>query len=229
MKTKKVSIPIDKGESVSGILSMPEGRSKKSRTGIIIAHGAGGDMNSPLIVYFAEGLSTSGYTSLRFNFLYKEKGRKAPDHAKKLNLVWGKVYQYLMEDAGIQIDRILVAGKSMGGRVASQLVSDGSLGAAGIFLLGYPLHPPGKKDKLRDAHLYDINVPMLFFAGTRDTLCDLDLMNRVYKKLTGDARLQVIEGGDHSFKFLKSANVDEGVVYKGMLEKAIEWLDEISF
>lgn len=113
----------------------------------------------------------------------------------------------------------------MGGRIASQMVADKQLSGDGVILLGYPLHPPGKKDKLRDEHLYRIEVPMLFFAGTRDPLCDLDVLKNVLKKISIPWEIEVIEGGDHSFNLLKSMEIGQKEVYEKFLRKLIGWLN----
>lgn len=218
MKTEKVSIPVGK-DHVSGIISLPD----TYKTGIIIAHGAGNDMHNPLIVHVADGLSKAGYLCLRFNFPYKEKGRKAPDSQKTLVQTWQSAYQFIKEN--YDLERIVAAGKSMGGRIASQMVAEGLLQADRLIFLGYPLHPPNKKDKLRDAHLYDIKIPMLFFAGTRDSLCDLNLLNKVLKKLTAPWLFEIIKGGDHSFNILKSMNIAQEEVYNQVLKNTIAWLE----
>ncbi|TFG38286.1 MAG: hypothetical protein E4H39_00690, partial [Syntrophobacterales bacterium] len=156
VKSRNVAIDIGKGETVSGILSLIEGYGNGGRTGIIIAHGAGNDMNNPFITFLALGLAKAGYVALRFNFPYREKGRKAPDSQGRLVHAWQCARRYLTEDSGIAIDAVIAAGKSMGGRVASQMVAEGSLPAGRLVFLGYPLHPPGKREQLRDAHLYEI-------------------------------------------------------------------------
>ena len=102
------------------------------------------------------------------------------------------------------VNRIIAVGKSMGGRVASQMVAEGLMDVAGLIFLGYPLHAPGKKDQLRDAHLYRIRVPMLFFAGSKDPLCNMDKLNTVLDNLPSYHDLEIIEGGNHSFNLPKS-------------------------
>ena len=221
MKTEKVSIPVGK-DHVSGIISFPDTRIK-DKTGIIIAHDAGNDMHNPLIAYVAERLSDTGYLTVRFNFPYKEKGRKAPDPQKTLVQTWKSVYQLVKDNYGLY--KIIAAGKSMGGRVASQMVAEGSIQVDRLIFFGYPLHPPAQKDKLRDAHLYYIKSPMLFFAGTRDALCDLDLLKKVLEKLTAPWSLEIIEGGDHSFNIPKSLGLTQQEVYAQVLKKTIAWLE----
>ena len=191
---------------------------------MIIAHGAGNDMEHPLIVLLSTGLCQAGYAALRFNFPYREKGRKVPDTQDTLVLTWQSVYQFLKEHCEHDTDRIVAAGKSMGGRVASQMAADGLLPARRLVFLGYPLHSPGRKEKMRDAHLYRIQIPMLFFAGTRDRLCDITRLKGVLSRLKTPWHLETVEGGDHSFRVIKSAGMPQQEVYQGILNKTIEWL-----
>ena len=224
MKTLKVSIPVADDEKVSGVVTVPADYKKGKTTGIIMAHGAGNDMENPLLVFLSDGLAAAGFLTLRFNFPYKEKGRKAPDSQKKLVRTWQEVFRFLKNHPRFDVKKIVAAGKSMGGRVASQMAADGELPAACLVFLGYPLHPPGKKDKLRDAHLYELRVPLLFFAGTRDSLCDLELLRHVLGRLNTSWNLEVIDGGDHSFGLLKSANITRDEVYGRILHAMVEWL-----
>jgi predicted alpha/beta-hydrolase family hydrolase len=224
-KTEEVSIPISEEESVSGVLSIPKGCQKGLCKAVILAHGAGNDMNQPLIVFLASELTETGYITLRFNFPYREKGKKAPDPQKKLEATWLSVYSFLKKHPEYGTEHIVAAGKSMGGRIASHLASDGRLPVEELVFLGYPLHPPGKTEKLRDSHLYMIDVPMLFFAGTRDSLCNLEKLTYVLNKFHAPWELDIIEGGDHSFRTLKSMGLSESEVHHRILNKTIEWLD----
>jgi predicted alpha/beta-hydrolase family hydrolase len=224
MKNESVIIPLADGESVSGILSVPEDFKKKEGTGVIIAHGAGKDMSHPLLEFFADGLAQAGYLAMRFNFPYKEKGKKAPDPKGKLEKTWISAVEFFRNQSNYLPKRIIAAGKSMGGRIASQLIAEGKLPVEGLVLLGYPLHPPGRKDKLRDAHLADIKIPMLYFSGTRDPLCDLALLENVLKKLDVDWDLDIIEGGDHSFKLPKSLTIPEREIFSRLVKRTISWL-----
>jgi uncharacterized protein len=222
VKIKRVKIPVTEKEDTSGILSLPEGIAK--RIAIIVAHGAGNDMETPLLVSFSEGLAASGHPTLRFNFLYKERGQKAPDSPTVLERTWQAAYRFMSESSGLNIDYLVAAGKSMGGRIASQMVASGHLPAARLIFLGYPLHPAGNREKLRDAHLYEIKVPMLFFAGTRDPLCDLTLLGTVLGRLNSPWELYTVEGGDHSFHVPKSSGLTDEAVFSGITTKTVEWL-----
>jgi predicted alpha/beta-hydrolase family hydrolase len=223
MKSEKVKIKFD-DEYVSGVVSAPDTLNANSKTGMIFAHGAGNDINHPLLVSVSEGLAEQGFITLRFNFPYKEKGMKRPDPQGKLIQTWLCAYDFLKSGYTYKTDKIIAVGKSMGGRVASQMVSEGLMDLDGLIFLGYPLHAPGKKDKLKDAHLYHIKVPVLFFAGTRDSLCDLSRLNGVLDKLICQWDLEIIEGGDHSFNLLKSNSRTQKDVHSQVLRRCLDWL-----
>ena len=225
MNTETIRIPVTDGEQVSAVLSLPESNLPPGPVGVILAHGAGNDMNHPLLVSLSQGLVKAGYLTLRFNFLYREKGRKRPDGQNILEKTWLSVYQFLQDHPRYRPETILAAGKSMGGRVAAQMVAEGLLPVTHLILLGYPLHAPGKKEKLRDSHFDQIKTPMLFFAGTRDSLCDLAALNRVLERLSASWELQIIEGGDHSFRLPKSADHTQDEVYQQILQATLKWLE----
>lgn len=221
MKTEKVVIPVGEGKEVSGILCIPDGTVEKA---VVLAHGAGNDMNQPMFAFLAEGLARHGYLTLRFNFFYKDQGKNIPDSQELLNAAWEGAYRFLSEHPVYRPQSIVAAGKSMGGRIASQLVAEGRLPVERLIFLGYPLHAPGKKEKLRDGHLYGIRIPMLFFAGTRDSLCDLDLLRGVLSRLKAPWDLEVIQGGDHSFRLPKSVAADPVEIHGRIFDKVLAWL-----
>src|SRR5919106_6624467 len=159
MKEKRLEIDTPKGP-VSATLT----GSGKTAPILVLAHGAGGGVDDPLLAGFAEGLSAEGISCLRFNFPYRELGKRAPDPEPVLRGAWEAAFALGAEMGS----PVWVGGKSMGGRIASMAVADG-LPAAGLVFLGYPLHPPGKPDRIRDEHLYRIAVPMLFLQGTSDS------------------------------------------------------------
>src|SRR3954466_14619258 len=133
---------------------------------------------------------------LRFNFPYREAGRKFPDRPPAAISAWRAAMEAAAARSGGE--PIWAAGKSFGGRMASMAVADG-MPAAGLVYLGYPLHPPGKPEKLRDEHLYGLKVPMLFLQGTRDPFATPDLLESVVARIGPNAALEWREGGDHSF------------------------------
>jgi predicted alpha/beta-hydrolase family hydrolase/ubiquinone/menaquinone biosynthesis C-methylase UbiE len=178
------------------------------RATFVLAHGAGGDMNHPQLVAFGDGLAACGIEVIRFNFPYREAGRKAPDPQEKLEAC----YWAVAKEVSTTADRLYLGGGSMGGRIASQITADG-FPAAGLIFQSYPLHPPGKPERLRDAHLKRIAVPMLFVWGTKDPFARPDLLEATLATLP-NATLHRIEGGDHGLKVSgrKPAEVVDEVV-----------------
>ncbi len=170
-----------------------------SRAVLVVAPGAGGDLDAPFLVGFTRALNGAGVATLRFNFPYREAGRKAPDPEATLRATWLAAFDTARERAGAGVS-VFAGGKSMGGRYASMCVADG-MAAAGLVFLGYPLHAPGRPEKVRDEHLYGIQVPMFFIEGTRDPFVSpLDQLKGILRKLGDRAELHEIVGGDHSFR-----------------------------
>jgi predicted alpha/beta-hydrolase family hydrolase len=170
-------------------------------------------------------LAKAGYPALRFNFPYKEKGQKMPDPLGILEDSWGAVCRYFRDDSGVDVTHIIAAGKSMGGRVASQMVAGNKLQVEGLIFLGYPLHPAGDLSRIGDAHLYRIEVPMLFFAGTRDRLRNPANLQTVLSKLSAPWNLEVIEGDDHSFHLPKAMSITESDVFAKIVNATTQWLE----
>ena len=227
MDSIRLTIPVSKGESVSGLLTTPANKKKVYSAGIITAHGAGNDMENDLLAAFAEGMAHAGYPVLRFNFPYKEKNLKAPDKPGMLEDTWAAAWRYFKEDSPIKVKHLIAAGKSMGGRIASQMAAVGKLPAEGLIFLGYPLHPASDRSKIRDAHLYHVKMPMLFFAGTRDTLCDLNILQSVLDKLSARWELEIIEGGYHSFHVPKSMGIPESEIYHRIVKRTTRWMETL--
>ena len=225
MDSIRLTIPVSKDECVSGILTMPANKKKVYSAGIITAHGAGNDMENDLLAAFAEGMAHAGYPVLRFNFPYKEKNLKAPDKPGMLEDTWAAAWRYFKEDSPIKVKHFIASGKSMGGRIASQMAAAGKLPAEGLIFLGYPLHPASDRSKVRDAHLYHVEMPMLFFVGTRDALCDLVILQSVLDKLPARWELEIIEGGDHSFHVPKALNIPESDIYHQIVTRTKQWIE----
>lgn len=188
---------------------------------LVLAHGAGGDMNGAFMAGAASGLGARGIDVLRFNFVYSERGKKAPDRAPVLEETYGDVVAHAR--AELSPARTFVGGKSMGGRIASQVVADG-LEADGLVFLGYPLHPPGRPDRLRVAHLADITIPMLFVEGTRDPFCPLETLEKTLAELRAPTKVAVIEDGDHSFKVRKSSGRSTTEAWAEVVDAVATWL-----
>jgi len=144
------------------------------------------------MVQAAEALGSAGFELVRFNFPYVERGSKRPDPMPVLK---ERIASIAARERGAR--RLILGGRSMGGRAASMLVADG-FECDGLLLLAYPLHPAGQPEKLRDAHLPQIRVPVLCFNGTRDELCRRDLMERTLGKLSW--QMHWLDGAGHSFR-----------------------------
>jgi uncharacterized protein len=163
---------------------------------LVLGHGAGSSMTSPFLQGFCEAIADRGVASLRFDFPYRRAGRRAPDRAPVLAQSYREARNRAGELAGDL--PVLAGGRSMGGRIGSMAAAEG-MPAAGLVFLAYPLHPPGRPEKIRDAHLYELECPMLFVQGTRDSFAQPQLLESVLSRLGSRAQLVSVEGGDHSF------------------------------
>lgn len=217
-------IAIAGGQTVSALVASPERSGSRAGTVVVLAHGAGNDMRNPFLSAVHEGLATRGFVTIKFNFPYKQRGGRTPDPASVLEDCYTRVLDAIRRDERIAAQRIVIGGKSLGGRMASHLAAKGEA-VAGLLLLGYPLHPAGKPTQLRVAHLDKIRVPMLFFAGTRDPLCQLDLLRSTLARLAAPTLLHIIEGGDHSFNVPKAMKRDSAAVWEEIIAASIQWLD----
>lgn len=164
---------------------------------VMVAHGAGAGMDHPFLVGFADALNTAGFSTLRFNFPYREQGRRMPGPAAHAIATWHAATAYARSLA--PETRFWAAGKSYGGRMASMAVADG-MSVEGLIYLGYPLHAPGKPEKPRAEHLPAITVPQLFIEGTNDAFIQPVLQFEEVVRTCQDARVAWIEGGGHSFE-----------------------------
>jgi len=225
MDPEKLTIAINESDSVSALLySAP----KKLRTGstLILGHGAGANQLSGFMRLFANGLAECGIDVITFNFLYMEQGRHVPDPKQKLEACYLAVIDTASRHKKLKGNRLAVGGKSMGGRIASQVAAqpEGAKAVDALVFLGYPLHPPGRPDKLRDSHLPEIKAPMLFVQGARDTFGTPDELRAVFEKQHLSPTLYVVEGGDHSLKVPKSSGVAQDEVYMATMDRIVSWL-----
>jgi uncharacterized protein len=192
---------------------------------LIFAHGAGAGQNSAFMVKFATALASRGIETITFNFAYTEAGRRVPDRNDRLEAAWRRmIAAYRGGEVGAQARRLAIGGKSMGGRIASQVAAADGDSIAGLVFLGYPLHPPGRPDKLRSAHLPQVRAPILFVQGSRDTFGTPDELAPILKTLQVPAELVVIEDGDHSFKVRKTAPLSQAAIFEFILDAVERWL-----
>jgi len=184
-----------------------------SRAGLILAPGASATREQPSLVAIDEAVRELDVAVDRINFPYTDAGRRAPDKPAVLIETIKRASAGLCERAGLQPDAVFLGGRSMGGRIASMAVAEG-LAARGLVLISYPLHPPGKPDRLRIEHFPSIAVPCLFVSGTRDAFGTPAELEVHAAAVAGPVTHVWIDGGDHSLR-----RKDEAVV-----AAVVEWL-----
>jgi hypothetical protein len=217
--SESVRIDIPPSEHVAAIVYPAVSRGR-ANIRLILAHGAGSNQMTPSMTRMALALAGRGFETITFNFLYSEKRKRAPDKNDKLETCWRRVIEVFGEG---DRKKLVIGGKSMGGRIASQVASANASGIAGLVFLGYPLHPPGKPEMLRSKHLPAIRAPMLFVQGAKDafgTPAELKPILRVLK----DAELSIVEDADHSFKVPKRAALPQDKVDEFVLDQVEAWL-----
>ena len=216
-------IKVELGSNKETTARLYESTSKKSlRSTLILGHGAGAGQLSDFMVSFSKALAERGLDVVTFNFLYTEEKRSAPDKGDKLEACYLSVIEAVSALKTLKGNSLFIGGKSMGGRIASQTVAKHETNVDGLIFLGYPLHPPGRLDQLRSAHLPDVKRPMLFIQGTRDGFGTPDELRPILKPIK-DAEIFTVEGGDHSFKVLKSLG-PQAVVYSKIQDKIVDWI-----
>ena len=219
-------IEISPHQSVTAMV-YPAAEKHRAGVTLILGHGAGAGQTSDFIVSSASGLAARGIDIITFNFLYREQGRRIPDPNDKLEACWRAVIEAVHQRLKSGEDRLAIGGKSMGGRIASQVAAADVGDLAGLVFLGYPLHPPGKPDRLRAKHLPHIKAPMLFVQGSRDAFGTPDELRPIVTSLEPPAGLFVVEGGDHSFKVRKGAGVGQDDTYRAIQDHIAVWLREM--
>jgi uncharacterized protein len=221
----KLTVAVNESGSVTAML-YPAGKENRARVTILLGHGAGADQLSGFMRMTAAGLAARGLDAMTFNFLYKEQRRSVPDPKARLESCYRAVIEAAVKDKRLKGNKLVIGGKSMGGRIASQVAAEDSQGIAGLVYLGYPLHPPGRPDKLRDEHLKNIKAPMLFVQGSRDAFGAEGEIKAIIKKHRLPATLDVIASGDHSFKVPKSVKPQQQV-YEEVMDDVAKWCREL--
>ncbi len=189
-------------------------------TCLVLGHGAGGNRRAPFLGRFAEAIAAGGRSAILYNFPYTERRGKVPDPPPILEATVVAVANGARQRA----ERIVLGGKSMGGRIASQAAAQG-LPCDGLVFLGYPLHPPGRPDRLRDAHLPRIAAPLLFLQGTRDAFARWDLIEGVVARLADRASLVRFDEADHSFAVPKRMGLGREDIEARLVAETVRWLE----
>lgn len=198
---------------------------------VILAHGAGTDMTHPHTRRHATDLAAAGHATALFNFAYSEVGRRRPDPPTRLLSAWTDVINALHPQLGRE-RRLIVGGRSMGGRLASMLAAQAAqeLHIDGIACLAYPLHPPGRPDNLRVDHWPDLTTPILFVTGSRDPMAPAEVLRRCVDRhmAEGLATIHVVAGADHSYRVRKADGRTEDEVLAEAATAVREWLVDLS-
>ena len=219
---ERLTIETGKAGAVSALLLHPN----DARACFVFAHGAGAGMTHAFMEAFADGLAERGIASLRYQFPYMEKGSRRPDPPA--------VAQAAVRAAVAEAARccprlpLIAGGKSFGGRMSSQAQAALPLpGVRGLAFLGFPLHPAGKPSSNRAEHLADVQVPMLFLQGTRDSLAEVALIEPVVRRLGAAATLHLVDGADHSFHAPARSGRNDREVLREILDVFAAWAGTI--
>jgi len=230
-EAEELTVKVNDKEAVTALVYQA---AKKIRAGLtaVLGHGAGASQVSGFMRMFAKGLAARGLDVMTFNFVYMEQGRSVPDQKPKLEACFRAVIEAALNHKILKNNKLVVGGKSMGGRIASQVVAAEEKDpfvseVAGLVFLGYPLHPPGQTTKLRVEHLEHVGKPMLFVQGTRDALGTPDEIQPYVKDLSPRAKIYAIEGGDHSFKAPKKFGLPQEEIYQAAMDEIDRWARKI--
>ena len=221
----RLTIEIDEGRTTG--LAYRANDDRRLHATLVLAHGAGAGQASRFMVSFAAGLASRGLDVLTFNFLYTEQGRRVPDRAEALEACFRATIEAARRYAPFGGNTLFVGGKSMGGRIASHLAASDSTEIRGLVLLGYPLHPPGKRHQLRAAHLAKIRVPILFVQGSRDPFGTPDELRPHVEGLAAHVTVHGVENGDHSLAPPKRGPLSVDQVYSQLQDAIAAWIADL--
>lgn len=226
-EAEKLTVAVNDKEAVSALV-YPAAKKEHAALTVLLGHGAGASQTSGFMRMFAKGLAARGLDVMTFNFVYMEQERSVPDQKPKLEACFRAVIEAALKHKKLKQNRLVLGGKSMGGRIASQVMAGEGTESfadhvAGLVFLGYPLHPPGNPAKLRVEHLPHVKKPMLFVQGTRDALGTPDEIQPFIKDLRPAAKIHSIEGGDHSFKAPKKFGLPQDQIFEAAMDEIDRW------
>ncbi len=225
MPEETLSIALPDGQTVTAVRTQPEGERDWL---VAYAPGAGSNVHDPFGRFLARRLAEQGASTVRIQFPYMEARKRRPDPPALLEATWRAAITSLRGETS----RLIVGGRSMGGRIASQVVAAGEAVAAvaavnGLALFAYPLHPPGQPDKLRDKHLARVAVPALFCSGTRDAFASPEEL-RVAASKVPNAKLHLLDGADHSFAVPKASGRTKEDVWEDATQALLDWMKDLA-
>jgi predicted alpha/beta-hydrolase family hydrolase len=216
------------GGSVTVAIDTPAAFKAGTTPVVVLGHGAGNDLRSEFLEFFATALSDRGLAVVRFNFPYKEThGQRPPDKMEVLVETYREVVAASARRTGSPPGPLFVGGKSLGGRVGSMVCAQGDVLPSGLVFLGYPLHPQDKPTELRSAHLAEIKRPMLFVQGTRDPFGTADEIRAERTRLQLPGAMHIVEGGDHSFGLPKTQADRRRATMNGVADAVKEFVGKV--
>jgi predicted alpha/beta-hydrolase family hydrolase len=206
-----------------------QGPERGADRAVLLAHGAGSDLRGAALVAVADGLAAAGIPSLRFNYPYRSAGRNAPDRPKVLDAATREAAGELARRAKLPPERLVLGGRSMGGRYCSMAVGDAEdpLPALGLVMLSYPLHAAGKPDQPRTAHFPGIRVPMLFVSGTRDSMAGKADLTKAAKAVKGRVTFHWVDTADHGYRPLKASGRTVDDVLAEVAAATVAWVVQL--
>ncbi len=206
-----------------------QGPKRGADRAVLLAHGAGADMHAAALTVAAGALADAKIPSLRFNYPYKSAGRKSPDRPAVLDAATREAVAELARVTKLPPERLVLGGRSMGGRYCSMVAGavDEPIPCLGLLLLGYPLHPPGKPETLRVEHLPRLTMPVLFVSGTRDALAGKPALTKAAKKVKGPVTFHWLDTADHGFRPLKSSGQTIGDVLADVAAFSVGWVQAL--
>ncbi len=215
MPDQKLKIEVEGSGKISAVRSEP---SKRGKWTFVYAPGAGSNINDPFGAFATRELTARGVTVVRFQFPYMEAGKSGPDRPAILEATWRAVMDAVREPRR----KLVVGGRSMGGRIASQAVVQGAQADA-LALFAYPLHPPGNPAKMRTEHLPALKLPALFVSGTSDSFGAPDEIKAAAKMVKG-SKVHFLEGADHGFAVKKASGRTKDDVFAEAVDVFVDWL-----
>jgi predicted alpha/beta-hydrolase family hydrolase len=220
----ELSVPLESGVATTALVYAAD----RPTAALILAHGAGAGQLHPFMVRFGHALSARNIDIVTFNFLYTAQRRRLPDRGPVLEACYRSVVQAVADRVESARHHLFIGGKSMGGRIATQIAAGAALPIRGLVLLGYPLHPPGRPEQRRDRHLPAVARPMLFVQGSRDTFGTPAELTPVLSGLIPPPALHIVEGGDHSFALPKKDSARQAAVFDDVQQAIVEWISGLS-
>jgi hypothetical protein len=221
-KPSELSVAVGTGAATTALVYASDDRAAAA---LILGHGAGAGQHSAFMVEFAQALAALGLDVVTFNFLYTEQKRRIPDRGPVLEDCYRAVIDAVRARLESARRALFIGGKSMGGRISTQVAAaDARLPIAGLVLLGYPLHPPGQPQKLRDAHLPLVRRPMLFVQGSRDAFGTPDELAPILARLAPAPAVHTIALGDHSFKVSRADPARQAEIHAEIQRRIAGWV-----